>query len=101
MVQETDRGYLSPFSKSSQKLLLNEFDVILIGAGTGIYLTFATYMKKDSKVVTYALITPIINNLVSLMMGIVTFSTSFDYLTRHNPEMTQTGKLTHRREALD
>ena len=49
-------------------------------------------MKKDSKVVTYALITPIINNMVSLMMGIVTFSTSFDYLTRHNPEMTQTGK---------
>jgi len=63
------------------------------GAGTGIYLTFATYMKKDSKVVTYALITPVINNLVSLMMGIVTFSTSFDYLTRHNPEMTQTGIL--------
>jgi len=39
------------------------------GAGTGIYLTYATYMKKDQKVVGYALITPVINNLISLMMG--------------------------------
>jgi NSS family neurotransmitter:Na+ symporter len=39
------------------------------GAGTGIYFMFATYMKKEQKVVSYALITPVLNNLISLMMG--------------------------------
>ena len=39
------------------------------GAGTGIYFTFATYMKKEQKIVGYAFITPILNNLISLMMG--------------------------------
>ena len=39
------------------------------GAGTGIYFTYATYMKSTQKVVGYAFITPILNNLISLMMG--------------------------------
>ena len=63
------------------------------GAGTGIYLTFATYMKKDSRIVSFALLTPILNNLVSLMMGVITFAASFDYLSRNNPEITETGIL--------
>lgn len=47
------------------------------GAGTGIYFTYATYMKKEQRVVGYALITPIVNNLISLMMGTFVFNLVF------------------------
>jgi len=91
LVFSMDWSYLATANAFIDGISQNAWDT---GAGTGIYLTFATYMKKDSKVVSYALITPILNNMISLMMGVTTFCTSFDYLTRNNPETTQTGILT-------
>ena len=61
-----DWSYLATANAFIDGISQNAWDT---GAGTGIYLTFATYMKKDSKVVSYALITPILNNMISLMMG--------------------------------
>lgn len=63
------------------------------GAGTGVFLTYSTIMPKSHKVVFYSLLTPIINNMISLMMGITTFAAAFDYLSRHHPEMTPVGIL--------
>ena len=66
LVFSMDWSYLATANAFIDGISQNAWDT---GAGTGIYLTFATYMKKDSKVVSYALITPILNNMISLMMG--------------------------------
>ena len=75
LVFSMDWSYLATANAFIDGISQNAWDT---GAGTGIYLTFATYMKKDSKVVSYALITPILNNMISLMMGTDFGKFSFD-----------------------
>jgi NSS family neurotransmitter:Na+ symporter len=52
------------------------------GAGGALFLTYATYMKREQGAVKLGSTTPIINNLVSLICGITIFCNvfSFEYL---------------------
>ncbi len=50
------------------------------GAGWGLFITYAAYMKKEHGVVKNAFITGIGNNTVSLMAGIMVFGTVFAIL---------------------
>lgn len=50
------------------------------GAGWGLFLTFAAYMKKEHGVVKNAFLTGIGNNTVSLLAGIMVFGTVFAVL---------------------
>lgn len=50
------------------------------GAGWGLFLTFAAYMKSEHGTVRNAFITGIGNNTVSLMAGIMVFGTVFAVL---------------------
>ena len=47
------------------------------GAGLGTFLTFATFMKRSQGAVRLGSLTPLFNNVVSLMCGILVFSTVF------------------------
>ena len=53
------------------------FDFILKGAGLGTFLTYATFMKRNQGAVKLGSATPVMNNIVSLMCGILIFSTVF------------------------
>jgi len=50
------------------------------GAGWGMFLTYAAYMKKDQGTVKNAFVTGIGNNTVSLLAGIMIFGTVFSVL---------------------
>jgi len=50
------------------------------GAGWGLFLTYAAYMKKEHGTVKNAFITGIGNNTISLLMAIIIFSTVFSVL---------------------
>jgi NSS family neurotransmitter:Na+ symporter len=50
------------------------------GAGWGLFLTFAAYMKKEHGTVKNAFLTGIGNNTVSLLAGIMVFGTVFAVL---------------------
>jgi len=50
------------------------------GAGWGLFLTYAAYMKKEHGVVKNAFTTGITNNTVSLLSGIMIFGTVFAIL---------------------
>ena len=52
-------------------------NVITTDAGLGIFLTYATFMKRTQGAVKLGTITPLLNNLVSLICGILIFSTVF------------------------
>ncbi len=60
-----------------QALTQNAWDT---GAGWGLFLTYAAYMKKEHGIVKNAFITGIGNNAVSLLMAIIIFSTVFSVL---------------------
>ncbi len=60
-----------------QALTQNAWDT---GAGWGLFLTYAAYMKKEHGTVKNAFITGIGNNTVSLLMAVVIFSTVFSVL---------------------
>lgn len=51
-----------------------------IGAGWGLYLTYAAYMKRGQSVVKNAFATGICNNTVSLLAGLMVFGTVFSVL---------------------
>lgn len=50
------------------------------GAGWGLFLTYAAYMKKEKGLVSNAFLTGIGNNTVSLLAGIMVFGTVFAVL---------------------
>eukprot|EP01028_Stygiella_incarcerata_P012656 TRINITY_DN8011_c0_g1_i2.p1 TRINITY_DN8011_c0_g1~~TRINITY_DN8011_c0_g1_i2.p1 ORF type:complete len:808 (-),score=225.46 TRINITY_DN8011_c0_g1_i2:34-2397(-) len=50
------------------------------GAGTGDFLTYATYIPHFQSVVRAGMITPVLNNIVSLVSGMTTFGTTFAIL---------------------
>jgi NSS family neurotransmitter:Na+ symporter len=60
-----------------QALTQNAWDT---GAGWGLFLTYATYMKTEHGTVKNAFITGIGNNTISILMAIVIFSTVFSVL---------------------
>ena len=47
------------------------------GGGSGSFLTYASFMKRSQGAVKLGSITPLCNNVVSLMCGILMFSTVF------------------------
>lgn len=51
--------------------------IIFLGAGLGTFLTFATFMRRSQGAVKLGSMTPFFNNVVSMMCGILVFSTVF------------------------
>ena len=49
----------------------------MLGAGLGTFLTFATFMRRSQGAVKLGSMTPFFNNVVSLVCGILVFSTVF------------------------
>jgi len=47
------------------------------GAGLGLFLTYATYMRRTQGSVKLGTVTPFFNNVVSLLCGLLVFSTVF------------------------
>ena len=60
-----------------EALTQNAWDV---GAGWGLYLTYAAYVKRKHGLVRNAFITPIANNCVSLLAAMMVFGTVFAVL---------------------
>ncbi|KPK77379.1 MAG: sodium:calcium symporter [Phycisphaerae bacterium SM23_30] len=60
-----------------EALTQNAWDV---GAGWGLYLTYAAYIKREHGIVKNAFITPIANNTVSLLAALMVFGTVFAVL---------------------
>ena len=60
-----------------EALTQNAWDV---GAGWGLYLTYAAYVKREYGVVKNGFITPIGNNLVSMLAALMVFATVFAVL---------------------
>lgn len=50
---------------------------LLSGAGLGTFLTYATFMRRSQGAVKLGSMTPFFNNIVSLMCGVLVFSTVF------------------------
>ncbi|HET6567055.1 MAG TPA: sodium-dependent transporter [Rhodothermales bacterium] len=55
------------------------------GAGWGLILTYAAYMRRDQGTVKNAFITGIGNNTVSMLAAVIVFGTVFATLGRHMP----------------
>ncbi|CAH8447561.1 unnamed protein product [Heterobilharzia americana] len=64
----------------------NAFDT---GSGMAIMATYSTFMSRDSRIVSYSFLIPIINNLVSLYASITLFSTVFSTIIQTNPTTTR------------
>jgi len=80
-----DWGQLSRPTIWMEALTQNAWDV---GAGWGLYLTYAAYVRREHGVVKNGFITPIGNNLVSMLAALMLFSTVFAIL-RTEMSMTQ------------
>jgi NSS family neurotransmitter:Na+ symporter len=70
-------GQLSSPRIWMEALTQNAWDV---GAGWGLYLTYAAYVKREHGVVKNGFITPIGNNLVSMLAALMVFATVFSVL---------------------
>ncbi|VDP97402.1 unnamed protein product [Trichobilharzia regenti] len=64
----------------------NAFDT---GSGMAIMATYSTFMPRDSRIVSYSFLIPILNNLVSLYASITIFSTVFSTIIQSNPTTTR------------
>ncbi|VDP60680.1 unnamed protein product [Schistosoma mattheei] len=64
----------------------NAFDT---SSGMGIMTTYSTFMSRDSRIVAYSFLIPIINNLVSLYASIMIFSTVFSTIIQTSPTVTR------------
>ncbi|KAL5015281.1 hypothetical protein ScPMuIL_009551 [Solemya velum] len=60
----------------------NAFDT---GAGSGLMITYATFMTREHAVVKYGTMTPLGNNFVSLICGIMIFATVFSTMIVAEP----------------
>jgi NSS family neurotransmitter:Na+ symporter len=69
-----DWGQLSRPTIWMEALTQNAWDV---GAGWGLYLTYAAYVRREHGVVKNGFITPIGNNLVSMLAALMLFATVF------------------------
>jgi len=68
-----------------EALTQNAWDV---GAGWGLYLTYAAYVRREHGIVKNGFVTPMGNNLVSMLAALMLFSTVFAVL-RTEMGMTQ------------
>ena len=78
-----DWGTLAAPSTWLEALTQNAWDT---GAGWGLILTYAAYMRKEDGVVRNAVLTGVGNNVVSLLAGIMIFGIAFAVL---GPQMSQ------------
>jgi SNF family Na+-dependent transporter len=53
-------------------------------AGIGLFLTYATFMKRSQGAVQLGVLTPFFNNVVSLLCGVTVFSTVFSIQVQEN-----------------
>ncbi|XP_061178208.1 uncharacterized sodium-dependent transporter HI_0736-like [Saccostrea echinata] len=68
----------------------NAFDT---GAGMGLMIPYASFMTVDNSIVKYGLFIPSINNLISLICGIMLFATVFSTMIALDPNISKPGIL--------
>ncbi|TNN19832.1 putative sodium-dependent transporter [Schistosoma japonicum] len=64
----------------------NAFDT---NAGMAVLATYSTFMSRDSRIISYSFLIPIVNNLVSFFASITIFSTVFSTIIQTNPTATR------------
>ncbi|CAH8444570.1 unnamed protein product [Schistosoma turkestanicum] len=64
----------------------NAFDT---NAGMAVLATYSTFMSRESRIVSYSLLIPIVNNVVSFFASITIFSTVFSTIIQTNPTATR------------
>ncbi|CAH8475282.1 unnamed protein product [Schistosoma bovis] len=64
----------------------NAFDT---NAGMAVLATYSTFMSRDSRIVSYSFLIPIVNNVVSFFASITIFSTVFSTIIQTNPTATR------------
>ena len=78
-----DTGTVSSYAQCVHcaRQMLNKFlensPYTIIDAGLGMFLTYATFMKRTQGAVKLGTITPLFNNIVSMICGIMMFCTVF------------------------
>ena len=73
------KAFLLPSSPSS----------LYQGAGIGLFLTYATFMKRTQGAVRLGMLTPFFNNIVSLLCGITVFATVFSVQYQENVPLAE------------
>lgn len=63
------------------------------GAGSGLFLTYATYMSRQNSVVKLGILLPLCNNLVSLLSAITLYSTVFSIKMKEGANKTEIALL--------
>ncbi|CAI8024003.1 Uncharacterized sodium-dependent transporter HI_0736, partial [Geodia barretti] len=58
-------------------------------AGIGLFLTYATFMKRTQGAVRLGMLTPFFNNIVSLLCGITVFATVFSVQYQENVPLAE------------
>lgn len=71
-------GILVSYKYYSQLVMLHT----LIGAAQGAFLTYSIYMTRKNGVVRVGTLTPLCNNFVSLLCGILVFCCVFSVLVQ-------------------
>lgn len=69
----------------------NAFDT---GAGMGLMIPYSAFMTRDHAIVKYATLIPATNNVVSLVCGIMIFSTVFSTLITNRPFLQRSDIVT-------
>lgn len=68
----------------------NAFDT---GAGMGLMIPYASFMTINNNIVKYGILIPSINNLISLICGIMLFATVFSTMIALEPTISKPGIL--------
>lgn len=63
------------------------------GAGSGLLLTYATYMSRQNSVVKLGILLPVCNNLISLLSAITLYSTVFSTKIEEGVNQTEIARL--------
>lgn len=69
----------------------NAFDT---GAGMGLFIPYASFMTRDHAIVKYGTLIPATNNIVSLICGMMIFSTVFSTLIVNRPSLGRSDIVT-------
>ncbi|KAK4472446.1 hypothetical protein MN116_003699 [Schistosoma mekongi] len=64
----------------------NAFDT---NSGMAVLATYSTFMSRDSRIISYSFLIPIVNNVVSFFASITIFSTVFSTIIQTNPTATR------------
>ncbi|XP_060077714.1 uncharacterized sodium-dependent transporter YocR-like [Ylistrum balloti] len=74
----------------------NAFDT---GAGMGLMIPYSSFMTRDHAIVKYATLIPATNNIVSLICGMLIFSTVFSTLIINRPFLARSDIVTILKES--